>query len=312
MRVSRPLLLLALFAGAALRPALAPGGETVVDPAAANRAGDRTSAESAAEKIEARIRAEDWDEAIAIGEGAVGDDPKDAAVWLALGEAYGGRARSASILGQLKWARKCRAAFEKAVDLSPDDPDAREALLTYYLEAPGIAGGSVSAARAQAEAIARVAPARGHAALGAIAVREKDYAAAETEYRRALDVDPKSGAARAGLGAALVELARYDDARRLWTELLADGDLAPIAHYALSTVALRCGRDLEEGVEHVKRYLASPSRPDGPTRGDANCQLALLYEKLGRRDDAVVALHAALAAEPGHARAKKELKRLGG
>lgn len=293
MRFSAVFLL--VLAAAAAAPAFAATGD----------------ASSAAERAEARLRAGDWDAAIEIAEDALRETPESAALWRIAGEAYGGKARTASVLAQIRLARKCRAAFEKAVALAPEDVDARTDLFTYYLEAPGIAGGGAARAREQAEAIARIDPVRGHAALGALFFREKDLSRAEAEYRLVLETAPDDADARAGLGAVLLARSRFDEARRLWSGLVGDAGLGPIAHYQLGEISLLSGTELDEGVEHFRRYLASPPRPEAPPPADAEWRLALLFERIGRKDDARAALREALRFDPRHAEAKKELKLLG-
>ena len=270
----------------------------------------REDAAAIAARIEARIRAADYDAAIAIGEERTRAVPDDAAVWRALGEAYGGKARTAPVLVRFRWAKRCRAAFQRAVDLAPDDIEARTALFTYDMEAPAIVGGSISRARAEADAIARLDAARGHSALGALYAHEKNFAEAEGEYRHALETDPKSGDARAGLGTVFLEQGRFGDARGVWTDLAADADFAAVAHYQLGKIALLSGTDLDGAVGHFKAYLAIPPAPEAPTWADADWHLALVYEKLGKREDAIGALRDALRVDPDCGPAKKALKRL--
>ena len=192
-------------------------------------------------RIEARLGANDPDGAVALGEQAVRSFPEDSALWLTLGEAYGAKAQAASVVKRLPLAKKCKAAFERAVALDPANVDARSALLTYCLEAPAIAGGDVALARRQAGEIARLDRCRGHLASASIALHEKDLPGAEAELGLAIET--------AG------------------------------------------------GPEEL---------------ADAKCQLALLYEKLGRKPEAIDALREALRLRPGHSQAKSELKRLGG
>jgi tetratricopeptide (TPR) repeat protein len=196
---------------------------------------------STAAEIDARIRAADYTGAIEIGERLVRASPDDAVLWRSLGEACGARARTAPVVSQLRWARKCRAAFEKAVALAPADVDSRIDLFMFYLEAPGIAGGSVERARWQAEVIVRLHSARGHAMLGMLFLRQKDLSRAESEYRLAIDEASNDEAARA----------------------------------------------------------------------DAEWRLGLLYEKLGKKSEAIAALKEALKLDPANVLAKKDLERLG-
>jgi tetratricopeptide (TPR) repeat protein len=180
------------------------------------------------------------------------------------------------------------------------------------MEAPAIMGGGVSRARAEAEAIAKLDPGRGHCALGALRLHEKDYGGAEAEYRRALEIEPGSTEARAGLGATLLEQNRFDESRRCWSGLVDDPELGAVAHYQLGRISLESGTRLDEGAEHFRLYLSAPPPPDAPSWADADWRLALVYEKLGRKDEAIDALREALKRDPGHGPAKKDLKRLGG
>jgi Tfp pilus assembly protein PilF len=253
------------------------------------------SSSDAWERAQARVRAGDSEGAARIAEAALEDAPDDARLWRVLGEAYGLRARSAPLISRYRLAKKCREAFEKAVTLAPGDVEARLDLFTYDLEAPAIAGGGTGRAREQAEAIVRLDPARGHAALGALFAREKELSRAEAEYRAALAADPRSPEARAGLGALLVEQGRFEEARRAWLALVDDADVGPIAHFQLGTIARlsrRGARRRDRPSQAVSRVAAAAGSPD-----------------VGRR--AVDARPALLRLDPDHAEAKKELRRLG-
>lgn len=214
------------------------------NPAASEPRRDPATAEEGAagrrQMIESRLEANDPDGAVALGERAIRSFPDDSMLWLSLGEAYGEKARVASIVKRLPLAKKCKAAFEKAVELDPANVETRSALFTYYLEAPSIAGGSISLARTQAAEIAKLASCRGHLALASLAAHENDFPKAEAELGQAIET--------AG------------------------------------------------GAEEL---------------ADAKCQLALLYEKLGKKPEAIDALKEALRIRPGHSQAKSELKRLG-
>jgi len=62
-----------------------------------------------------------------------------------------------SVLIQPFLALKVKQHFERAVELNPDNLDARADLKEYYEKAPGFLGGSVEKARQQAEEIAKSA-----------------------------------------------------------------------------------------------------------------------------------------------------------
>jgi tetratricopeptide (TPR) repeat protein len=105
------------------------------------------------------------------------------------------------------FATRGRNAMEKAVQLDPDNLDARNGLLQFYARAPWPLG-SKTRARAQADEIARRDPARGLRAfliLGRSFEKAGDRESAREAYGVALRLAPASpevAAALARLGAA--------------------------------------------------------------------------------------------------------------
>ncbi len=106
----------------------------------------------------------DYDTAAARFETAVGLQNHNADFHLWLGRAYGRQAERAFVLKQPWLAGKARRQFETAVALDPESVAARWALMEYYLKAPGLLGGSLDKARAEAREIERRDTAQGRAA----------------------------------------------------------------------------------------------------------------------------------------------------
>ena len=75
-------------------------------------------------------------------EEAVKLDQQQSRYYQSLGEAYGSALQNASMFKQMRMAGKVRDAFKTAVELDGDNIDARSGLITFYVNAPGIAGGS--------------------------------------------------------------------------------------------------------------------------------------------------------------------------
>lgn len=101
-------------------------------------------------------RGERMAEAAQLLEQAVAKRP-DAAAWhFYLGRAQGALAGKAGGLGALGLAGKSRRALARALELEPRNFEYAFALNEFYLDAPGIAGGSVERARKVAAAFASV------------------------------------------------------------------------------------------------------------------------------------------------------------
>lgn len=300
-----PRLPVPLLAAAVLTAPLhaVPPGTGLPEPAPA--AGERAAGE-----VRDALRRDDFDGAIAIGEAAAARLPSSAAVHLWLGRAYGRKAAKASVFSLPGLAKRCRAAFEKAVALDPEDLDGHFELMRYHLLAPGVLGGDHAVARAQAGEIARRDVARGHDAFAAILEHAKDYAGAEAEMRKAVAADPRSPNVASSWGGFLLRRKMYGEAEAFWKARLLAEPADGLARFALGRLALASGRGLPEAVGHLTAFLALPPGPEGPTPADGRWRLAQVYEKLGRRQDAARELAEALRLFPGHAGAARELARL--
>lgn len=264
----------------------------------------------AIDAIKNAIQKGNFDTAVSVGEKATAETPNDALLQLWLGRAYGSKARAASIFSQMSLAKKCRTAFEKAVALDPASVEAHLALFDYHIQAPGIAGGDKGVARKQADEILRLDPVRGHVAWGSFWLDANERAKAESEYRKAIEADPKEIRGRIALASLLVTSKRVPEAREIWLQFAKTEPDQSYSHYALARISVATGEDLAGGVEHLKAYLAIPPKPDTPTWADAHWRLSNLYEKMGRKDDAKAELREALKLNPDHTAAKKDQKRL--
>lgn len=132
----------------------------------------------------------DTDEAVAQLERATALAPDNSLYFAELGGAYGSAAQAASLFSKLGWAKKCREALEKSVALDPKNLEARNGLVTFYQQAPGIAGGGMDKAYAQADEIRRINPTMGATILGQLYISEKKYPEAFALFEETLKASP--------------------------------------------------------------------------------------------------------------------------
>jgi tetratricopeptide (TPR) repeat protein len=132
------------------------------------------------------------DAAIASAEKAVALDPQSSLYHEWLGKVYGEKAGHASMFSALSLAKKARREFEKAVELDDKNFAAHQALIEFDCSAPGVAGGGEDKARPEIAKLAALDPAEGHYAAGNCRRQKKDFAAAEAEFTKALELHPKS------------------------------------------------------------------------------------------------------------------------
>jgi tetratricopeptide (TPR) repeat protein len=264
-----------------------------------------------ASEIRTLLRTHKLDDAVAKAEAWVKVSPQNAAAWLWSGRAYGQQALSASVFSKPGWASKMQHALEHSLELDGNNVDARFELMQFYAMAPGFMGGGSDKASAQAAAIARIDPARGHIALGVIAEQD-DPRTAEREYRAAIAAAPDDPRGRVALSNLLSGQKRWSEARALFVELLARKPDDPGALYQLGKLAALSGEELEPGLKYMDRYLAQQERPDDLPEFGGHWRRAQILEKLGRKDQALAELRAATQLDPSAEGPRKDLKRLGG
>lgn len=241
---------------------------------------------------------------------AVKADDRSATYHFWLGRAYGSQAQRASPLSQLGLARKTRSEFERAVALDPGNLDAREGLASYYLQAPGIVGGSIDKAREQAEVIRRHDALRGALLIAGIAEKQMDTAGAEREYVDATRAFPDSLRARYALGQFYTRVEKYDLAFATYEAILDEHPDELNALYSVGRTGALSGRRLDRAEQALKRFLDAPPRPNLPRPAGAHWRLGMVYEKGGKKDLARAEYQRSLQIDPGFADARKSLDNL--
>src|SRR5713226_3960523 len=132
------------------------------------------------------------DPAIKSAEKAVAIDPQNSIYHEWLGRAYGDKADHASWFSAISLAKKTRKEFETAVRLDARNYSARQALIEFDCSAPGLVGGGEEKALPQIKQLAEMDAAEGHYASGNCRRQKKDFTAADQEFTKALESNPKS------------------------------------------------------------------------------------------------------------------------
>lgn len=252
---------------------------------------------------------EEWDRGIANCERARNLNPQNSTYHLWLGRIYGEKADRAGFLSAAGLAKKVRTSFERAVELAPNDWQARADLGEFYLEAPGIVGGGKDKTREQANALMTLKPGKAYWLLGRIAEKNKDMTEAERQYR--------AGIAATNSGArAWVELAiffrhsnRLDEMEKALRELENAPVDDPLALMDGASLMVRTGRDPALGIRLLQRYFSVGTVEEGPAF-KAHEYWGQLLERQGDHHGAAEQYHAALALFHGYRRAEEGLRRV--
>ena len=246
----------------------------------------------------------DYDAAEEMMEKAVEHADGNAEYHFFLGSVYGTQAQLAGILSKLSYARKTRDQFERAVTLQPDSVRYRSALLSYYLMAPGIAGGDVDKARAQGREILDRNAFEGHMALARIAASENELENAEKEYKLAVAARPAEWRPHHMLGYLYLRMRRNDDAVAQFKEFVRISPEDPNSHDSLADGYVANG-DTEGALKSFLRALSLDPHFPSSVFGAGNC-----YTTKGMKAEALQYFRQYLAENPKGAYADKATDRI--
>lgn len=258
----------------------------------------------------ARLQANQAEAAIGSAEKAVKLAPNNPQAHNWLGNAYGSRIGQVGMFAQMSMAPKLRDAFEKTVALDPNNLDAREALVQFYLQAPAVIGGGKDKATAQVNEIAKRDAARGHLARAQVFISEKNNAAALKSYEAAYAARPSDKNIRMALGIGYQQTERWNDAFKHFRTWIAQDEKAGGAWYQIGRTSALSGLQIEEGIAALQKYLGMPHAANEPQNKNAYHRLGQLFAKAGKKTEAKAALQAALKLDPKFADAKAELAKL--
>jgi tetratricopeptide (TPR) repeat protein len=319
MRLGRTILAVALLAalpkiaGAADNaPALLAGGR--IDDAITTLRGELNQSPNDPQVHNLLCRAyfavEDWDRAMAACEKAVALAPNNSGYHLWLGRTYGEKADASSFFTAAGLAKKVRNEFERAVELDPNNVDARTDLAEFYLEAPGIVGGGQDKARAQAAKLATLDSAKAHWINGRIAEKKKDLATAEQEYRAAIQADSGSADTWLNLASFYRHTGRLDEMEKAISHASSAPAKEPVVLMDAAETLVRAGRNFPGAIQLLRRYLASSSTVEEAPTFKAHYLLGTILEKQGDKRAAAQEYSAALTLAKNFSRAQEALNRV--
>jgi tetratricopeptide (TPR) repeat protein len=256
-----------------------------------------------------RLKTRDWDKAVQAMEKAVKLQPANAQYHLLLGRACGSRASNSSFLTAMGWARRVVKEFETARSLAPEDIDIRFDLLDYYLNAPGIVGGGKEKAEAEAQAIAKLNPQKGHLAWATIHSKDKKWDLARKELTQAVVENPQSVSASKDLADFLLDRQDFGGALNYAKKaLLLDGK-SKRSRLIAAAAKIGLKSDLEEAAETLQNLLAGALGEGDPAPEEVYYWLGEYFLTKGEKAKAQEAFKSALAFNPEYNRAKDGLSK---
>lgn len=261
-----------------------------------------------------------------------------------LGHSYGRRAQNAGKLKQAFLAKNSRKGYEKAIELDPNNIEARESAMEFYLQAPGFMGGGRDKAEKQANIITTIDGIAGFIAWGRIysyyiepVSAFENYTAAIDAYpremifyyrlfdhhfgneefkeaaeiaKKQLNVNDTTAVIYLNLGNAQQRNNQFDDAYLSYqTALELDSELYGV-WYQIGRMAAVSNTYLEEGEESLIKFIEKKSLYNVSTLAWAYYRLGTIYENKNSTEAAKDQYKQALQFDKKHSEAKKALARL--
>jgi tetratricopeptide (TPR) repeat protein len=298
--------------------------------------------------LSARVRLAfgDAEEALVLAEKAGAANPRSAACQFLIARTCGEVARRAGGFRQIALGRRVKAEAERAIAIDPRQIDARNLLIVFHANAPGLIGGDRNKAQQMVDAIAHLDATQGLLARARLAEQLRDPAQAEASYLEAVRANPDSFEGHAGLARIYasddhrnpalaeqhaLELVRLQPARISGYSLLATHYAAEQRMTDLDDILSRASRAIPDDLgpwfqagraltaegahldvaeQYLRQYLAQDTEAGEPTLAEAHWRLGLILEARGRRSEALQALQTAVRLQPDLQGATTDLKRL--
>jgi tetratricopeptide (TPR) repeat protein len=225
--------------------------------------------------------------AIAKAEACVKSLPDSAKCHHALGRLYGSAALSSGLVNGIKYASRIKEELVKTVELEPNNFNARRDLNQFYLQAPGIAGGSVRKAIDNSNAHGKLNAAQGQLLRAEVHIYEKEYDKAEgmlVAIKPAGDEVTVRTLPQAwvSLGFALINEKQVGRAQTLFERQLAIDMNNALFHFGLGRAHLE-NQALDAAIASMERAL----QIDGKL--NVHYRLGIAYQSKGDKPKAIAA-----------------------
>lgn len=237
-----------------------------------------------------------FDAAVELAERCVQQHPNAARCHNALGDAVASKALSGGMMTAMRSAGRIRDAYQTAVSLDAQLPEARFSLLQYYLQAPAIVGGGMGKARAFADESAKLLAQDGPLFLALVAVADKKWGEAERlvlSVKAATDSETaeRQNGLLQGLGFGLLQDKKAAESQRVFAQLQTRDPKSAVAVFGLGRAAQEQGQHAQ-AIGHYERAMALKPAAHHHFR------MAQCHQAAGNATAALAAYERALAFKP--------------
>ncbi len=256
------------------------------------------------------VRVRHFDAAVALFEQALLAEPGSSSHHQWLARALGLRAQEAGITKSLGALGKIRSEMERAIELDPNNLEARSDLLLYYTAVPRLLGGNRAKADEQLAEIRKRDAALAAQIDGDLAASEKKPDEALAAYLRAARLAP-------GRAMPYVRIALVHQFKKEWDQSFAYLERAlkaeprhPMALFQVGRTGALSGQQLERAEAALRTYLTLKLEIDDPSFAAAHHRLGNILEKKSDVAAARREYETALRLDPKNKAARASLDKL--
>lgn len=246
----------------------------------------------------------DWDVAINYYEGLLEENNNSANYNFKYGGALGMKALSVNRLIAITYIGDIKESFEKAATLDPNHIEVRWALVEFYIQLPGIIGGSEKKAVAYAEELGEISKVDGYLANGYIAEYSDRPKDAEVFYKKAIEVggSPHTYEKLSSL---------YENSSQPKKAIETSAESLKVhkrnqLNYQIGKIAAQYNVKAETGIICLQKYIENHSVKDGVPKDWAYYRLAQIYKNQSQKKSALQWINKALASRSDFKEAKEE------
>lgn len=246
-----------------------------------------------------------WDKAIPIYKGLTQEQPNNANYWYKYGGAMGLQALEVNKFRAFFMLDDIKNALMQAANLNPKHIEARWALVEYYIQLPGLIGGSRKKALRFADQLEKISPVDGYLAKGYVYEYDNEPQLAEYNYKKAVQI----GASYTCYSKLASFYEKRNPKKAIETIEQATQKLNRNAlNYQLGKVSATYILDLEKGEMCLKKYIANYSLEDGVPLEWAYYNLAKIKRHQALKQPAQNWINKALKIKPNNSKFIAEKK----
>lgn len=250
------------------------------------------------------VHGKDWDQAISYYKTLVENGEGNANYHFKYGGALGMKATTVNKLSASIYLSDIKREFEMAAKLDAKHIGTRWALIEYYIQLPGILGGSEKKALEYARELQAISEVDGYLASGHIAEHSKLYKEAEVYYKKAVTVGGSphtydrliSLYEKDNLPAKALETASKSLQKHQNNKL----------NYQIGKIAAENKIHSQYAIVCLNQYIADYSKKDELPKAWAYYRLAQIHKNLGKKQIALAWIDKALSDIPDFKEAQKE------